>query len=76
MSDKPNKTSIIRARVTKDVKQRWVEICEFEGVNESEMLRRVIMQIPVIGSVNSETSKVVLVSGDDCMTIEEELKRR
>jgi len=56
--EKYNKTVTIRARVTEDVKARWVQVCEFEGVNESEMLRRVIMQIPIIGKIPSSGTEM------------------
>ena len=56
---------------------RFKAAADFEGVTMSEMMHRVIAQIPVVGSVNSETGKVTLTQADgEVMTIEEELARR
>jgi len=56
---------------------RFKAMAEFEGVTMSEMMHRVIAQIPVIGKIYSETDHITLTQADgEVMTIEEAAKRR
>ena len=56
---------------------RFKQIAAFEGVTLSEMMHRVIAQIPVIGIVKSDTGHITITQLDgEVMTIEEELARR
>lgn len=54
---------------------RFKAIAAFEGVTMSEMMHRVIAQIPVIGKVSGDNARLVQADGE-VMDIDEELKRR
>ena len=56
---------------------RFKAAADFEGVTMSEMMHRVIAQIPVIGTTSGENNKITITQLDgEVMTIEEELARR
>ena len=54
---------------------RFKAAATFEGVTMSEMMHRVIAQIPVIGKIPS-SGKITLTDGEHVITIEEAAERR
>ncbi len=49
--EKTNKTEFIPVRVEPELKARLAAAADFEGVSMSEIVRRLIKSIPVIGVI-------------------------